>query len=568
MQAKCLIIIYVVTFVLVAFAVWVLSGLSVVRAADLSYAKLLPGTRQSIEREQKKRLQKLERDKRSLKKLVPSHVIPPSSASKDKQCFYVHTVKFSGNTLFSRKHLLTAIKFRPACLGLSQINGYLRILSNLYGQAGYVTSRAFLVPQDLSTGILTILIMEGRLEAFKFNGKPQSFLNQAFPRMTGNVLNLRAIEQGLDQINRLSRYNAQIKLEPGSKPGLTIVDIRTVEGPLAYGSIGVDNSGQKSTGEKQLCYSLGAGNVLNLLDQWAVSGTKSTDWSNSYDSDSLSFSLDVPYGFFNFGYRSTYSSYKNTFQSNEFTYSTSGQANSHNLTLNWLFHRDAESKSSLRWDVNYRIEKNYLLGELLTSSSQKLSSVSMALTHSTRFGQGFLTLSPKITVGTDWFGAKKDTVHDTTTPRAQFYKGTLTASYSYPLTHSLLLSSTVFGQWSNDTLYGSQRLSIGGEYSVRGFKDTSISGDQGYYWRNDLTYTLGQFSYIGELSAQLAVDAGSIVKDQNDALEGGSLMGSSLSLNTRSRDVASHLSIGVPITSPGNLSADNYVVYYRLNIAI
>lgn len=152
--------------------------------------------------------------------------------------------------------------------------------------------------------------------------------------------------------------------------------------------------------------------------------------------------------------------------------------------------------------------------------------------------------------------------------QAQFYKGTLTASYSHPFTADLSASSTLFGQWSNDTLYGSERLSIGGEYSVRGFKGHSISGDEGYYWRNDLTYQLGQWPVIGRISSQLALDTGGIKKDDFDELEKGSLAGASLSLLARAKHHSSSFSVGFPLQSPSRLQADDYVIYYRLDFAL
>ena len=48
--------------------------------------------------------------------------------------------------------------------------------------------------------------------------------------------------------------------------------------------------------------------------------------------------------------------------------------------------------------------------------------------------------------------------------------------------------SRMTGQRSEDVLYGPQRISIGGLSSVRGFKEQSLSGDSGGYWRNQLRW--------------------------------------------------------------------------------
>lgn len=36
------------------------------------------------------------------------------------------------------------------------------------------------------------------------------------------------------------------------------------------------------------------------------------------------------------------------------------------------------------------------------------------------------------------------------------------------------------------TLYANERLSLGGQYSVRGFKEQYLTGNRGGYWRNEL----------------------------------------------------------------------------------
>ena len=57
-----------------------------------------------------------------------------------------------------------------------------------------------------------------------------------------------------------------------------------------------------------------------------------------------------------------------------------------------------------------------------------------------------------------------------------------------PLSYSLTFDS----QYSNQTLYGNDRFSVGGVYSVRGFHDGSISFDSGYSIKNELNVNLGR----------------------------------------------------------------------------
>ncbi len=531
-------------------------------------APVSPLVAQDAEREQAERLEQLEQSQQAIKNLTPLPKIESGATPPSSRCFTIENVTFVGNRQFNNDALLAVIDFQsPVCIGINEINEYLRLITNAYIEAGFVTSRAFLVPQDMSDGELTIEVLEGRLEKLLFNGEPAGFLNNAFPNMINQPLNLRDIEQGLDQINRLSRYNAQIKLLPGSDKGLSVVNIQTQTGAFGHLGVGLSNSGQDSTGEEQFAINTGLENGFDALDKWSLNYTKSSEYLSYKDSESLFLSVDIPRGYWNTGFRTSYSNYLSTVSSNGFNFDSTGRTNSFDMDVKWLFHRDSESKSSLKWGVHHRREKNYIMGSLLATGSRNLSSASVSAEHSTHLGSGFLTVSPRFVMGTDWFGGEEDRHKEAFEPKAQFYKGTLTTSYRYPFTSALSVNSTLFAQWSNHTLYGNERLSIGGEYSVRGFKGVSLSGDEGYYWRNELNYILGQWPYIGQVSTQLALDTGSIVKDKQDKLERGSLMGGSFALRTQAKYFSGSLSAGFPIEAPGRLNADDYVVYYRLNVS-
>lgn len=532
-------------------------------------ALISPSALADIEREQAARLKQLQESQKQIEDITQPSLLPETTPADDLQCFTIHTIHFSGNSILSDDELNTIIDFpKEKCIGLNGINEVLKKITNVYIAKGYVTSRAFLTPQDLSSGTLEIVIIEGKLEKLLFNNQSESSLNMAFPGLVDKVLNLRDIEQGLDQINRLSRYNAKIKLLPGSKPGYSIVNIETQIGAFGSASLGFNNGGQKSTGETQLSASVSAYNILGLLDSLSLSGSKSSEFSTYFNAENISAAIAIPYGYWDVSYRYSYSTYLTTITNKSLNFDSSGNTNNHDLTTKWLFYRDEISKSSLQMGLNYREDKNYILGSLLTGSSRNLSSLSIGIDHSTRLGRGFFTVSPQYYRGIKLFNSESDANKAKGLPSAEFNKGTLTVRYSQPLTSWVSLSSTVFGQWSNDTLYGSQRMSVGGEYSVRGFKEQSISGDQGYYWRNDLNFALGQYPILGRVSSQLAVDTGAIHPDKYDRFERGHLTGAGLSVSSQANHYTSSITLGVPLETPEWLDADDYSLYYRINVSI
>ncbi|MDR2801260.1 MAG: hypothetical protein LBB52_08380 [Desulfovibrio sp.] len=145
---------------------------------------------------------------------------PPAPAPDTGPCVHINSFHIEGVTLLSRRTLekITAPR-ENTCLSLSGINGLLQEITNAYVEKGYITSRALLEPQDLSTGVLRIRVVEGRVESIgpdeSSTMNSRQFLT-IFPFVKGSILNLRDIEQGLDQLNRLPSNRAAMRVEPGS----------------------------------------------------------------------------------------------------------------------------------------------------------------------------------------------------------------------------------------------------------------------------------------------------------------------------------------------------------------
>ncbi|MGF6604912.1 filamentous hemagglutinin family protein, partial [Paraburkholderia sp. GAS448] len=155
--------------------------------------------------------------------------------------------------------------FTGHALGAHRINVLLKRLTDAFVSAGYVTTRALLGPQNLGTATLTVTVQVGRIEAFTVNGRPIQRLakdqasagggwltdagyQNAFPAAPGDALNLGDLDQGVAQINRLRRNQAQVQILPGQSPGDSVVAIANQPGDRLYTTLGVDNYGSSATG--------------------------------------------------------------------------------------------------------------------------------------------------------------------------------------------------------------------------------------------------------------------------------------------------------------------------------
>lgn len=546
------------------YLAWLLLFSVAAQAAPLS-----PADRDAVRQQQEQLLRQNQLQRDELERSTPlpraGQSTPVSPAGGP--CFDIRIITLSGVTLISAKaqQTLTA-PWQNQCLNMAKISALTAAISDWYISRGYITSRAFLTEQDLSQGELRIVVLEGKLSHIRLDGASPRMLKMVFPGLEGKVLNLRDIEQGMEQINRLRSNPVQIEIVPDSELGYSIVNLTaTPEFPL-NASISLDNSGQKSTGEEQLNGSLAGNNLLGLADKWLISGGRSSDFATSYDAQSFQAGLSIPYGYGLLDYSYAWSNYRTTIINMGYPWISTGDTKTHRLNGSWVVFRNGDIKTAFTVGVTQRSSRNWLNDAPLSSSTRNLSSLQLGVSHTQKVLGGVATFNPMYSHGTPWFNAETDEDKTGDVPRAQFRKWSLSASFQRPLNADIVWLTSLYGQWSPDRLYGSERLTLGGESSVRGFKEQYLSGDNGGYWRNELNYALFTLPLLGQISATAAVDGGWLEKDRLDRYASGTVWGMAAGLSSAGRWFASQLSVGTPLRYPDWLAPDHVSVNWRVAV--
>lgn len=532
-------------------------------------APLSPADRDAVRQQQEQLLRQSQQQRDELERSTPLPRQDERTPDGKTQgpCFTIHTITLSGVTLISAKAQQKLISpWLNQCLDMAKITQLTTAISDWYISRGYITSRAFLTEQDLSQGELRLVVMEGKLSHIRLDGESPRMLKMVFPGLEGKVLNLRDIEQGMEQINRLRSNPVQIEIVPDTEPGYSIVNLTaTPEFPLSA-SFSLDNSGQKSTGEKQLNGSLSGNNLLGLADKWFVSGGRSSDFATGYDAQSFQTGVSVPYGYGLLDYSYAWSNYRTTIMNQGFPWMSTGDTKTHRLNGSWVVFRNGDIKTALSAGVTQRSSRNWLNDAPLKSSTRNLSSLQLGINHTQKMFGGVATFNPGYSHGMPWFNAETDEEKIGDVPRAEFRKWNLSASFQRPVTHDLLWLTSLYGQWSPDRLYGSERLTLGGESSVRGFKEQYLSGDNGGYWRNELNYPLFTLPVLGQISATVALDGGWLEKDRFDKFASGTLWGTAASLSSAGRWFTSQITLGTPLAYPDWLGPDHLTLNWRVAV--
>lgn len=495
----------------------------------------------------------LERRLDSLREVTPhdgpsvesEQVATEPGAAEKGPCFAITHVNVEGVTLISKRSLDPVLTpYRNTCIGLAEINVLLKNLTNLYMDAGFITSRVYVPEQDIAaTKTLRLIAAEGALSDIYLNGKPADYprlLATAFPGMMGRAANIRDVEQGLDQINRLSSNNAKTSMLPGKEPGASILNVENKPDVPWHFSIANNNLGQKSTGYSRSSISFRMDNLVNLNDLVSLNYEHSgPDYPVPDDgvgqSNSISGSLSVPYGYWTFTLNGSYYKYRSSVPGNYGDIDTSGDSSQFGFNVDRVILRDKDSITTLNAGIAYKETNNFLMGSLIEVGSREYTVASLGLSHSRRMLGGLWVFDLSYNQGLGLFGATKrgDPGAGDAEPEFSKFTGTINVTKPFQLgSQNLQFSTLINGQYSPDNLYGAEQISLGGYSNVRGTRDSILFGNSGLFTRNEITWRTLPWKdselltkRLGEFRPYAAIDYGHVFGQDRFGIEGGDVSG-------------------------------------------
>ena len=505
-------------------------------------------------------------------------VEPGTADAGDGRCFDIDQIALDGASLLSpaERASLTA-SYTNRCVGLPQINELLQDITNFYVARGYVTSRAYVPPQDMGTGTLRILVIEGVLE--KIEAAPTSAghmnLTTAFPGLEGKAVNLRDIEQGIDQINRLQSNNAAIDIASGDKPGGSRLIVTNAARKRWFGNLAVDNTGQDSTGKYQGALSLGYDDPLRLNDLVNVSVRHNLD-GHFDDTESRAASLyyAVPFGYWLASLSYSDFEYTSLVSGAVTDFDTAGTTRTGNLRLDRVLFRDQTRKLTVSLGLTKKDSRNFILGELIENNSRDLTILDASMNTSTSWQGVLLFADVGVSKGLRAFGALHDLdAQPDAAPKAQFTRLNFSLNASRPFqigSFTLVYAGQINGQYSPDVLFGTEQFLIGGPFSVRGYRDTSLSSDTGLNLRNDLRLPVALDRLVAgapaaaRLEPYLGVDIGRVYSHFNQP--GGSLGSWTAGLAMSYRAISVDFAYSEPTSYPNRIDPDTSYFYGRIAV--
>lgn len=125
---------------------------------------------------------------------------------------------------------------------LSDVEAARQALEQAYQQGGYLTVLVDLPEQRVDTGVVRLLVLEGKVERLRVTGAryfSQGVIRAGVPAVAeGTVPDFNALQQQLAQLNRNPARQVQPVLRAGSVPGTVEVELKVVDQPP--GSFGLE----------------------------------------------------------------------------------------------------------------------------------------------------------------------------------------------------------------------------------------------------------------------------------------------------------------------------------------
>lgn len=455
-------------------------------------------------------------------------------------CFPTQKIIVHDSTLILNTQLHSILnRYVGKCNGMVSLNTLSKELTNAYIEHGYITSRVYLTPQDISDGIIDLYALEGTVEKVVTDN---SKTTGAFFGITDNPLDLVKLENSLEQVNRLRSNKTTMNLLPAEGRGSSVVVLNTQETRPVFGTLGVNNYGSDATGKFQLSGGLTWENPLGISDLFTANINTTDKQQTGKKSFGNFYTYSVPLGsclweagFSRFTYDQSIYGLNDVFISH-------GESVVSSLTSTYKLHHTQTYSIDINAQMARKSNESRIEGTLIESSTYNLSVGNLGLKYVYR--------QPSWELYTLLGYYQGMNIFNPTTGRTlpyDFSKYTLSVgatkylSVPFPITYGF----TGFAQRSNDLLYSVEQISIGGAYSIRGFQKLGITGNSGWYTRNDITVPVNEY-----LSPYIAYDVGHVSSDAS--CEGGTLSSVSIGLRSHYRTFSLDIYHANPLNHPND----------------
>jgi hemolysin activation/secretion protein len=501
---------------------------------------------------------------------IPPTVPPtPEEALDVPGSITVQKFEFVGNTTFNQGELNSAIaNFTGKPITFAELLKAANQITELYVQKGYITSGAYIPSQEFRSGIIKIQVVEGSLEDIQVNvikGRLNSdYVRSRIAIATNKPLNINRLKEALQllQLNPLIE-SLDAELTAGTRPGVNSLAV-TVKGARTFNTqLRINNNRNPSVGSFERGIALSEASLLGIGDRLSFA-YKNTDGSNSFEGG-YTLPVNPRNGTIGFNYRIT----NNQIIEPPFN-DLDIEVNSRELELS--FRQPVLQKATP--EVSQELTLSLTAARRVSNSSiqgvdfslfpgaddqgeTRISELSFAQDWLQRSRQEVLAARSEFNLG---IGAFNATINNSEPDSRYFlWRGQLIylRLLSQPkgqtaIAPTLLLRSNV--QLTSSSLLSIQQFSLGGQGTVRGYRQDVFLSDNGIFASAELRLPIARFPELqGTLQVTPFIDLGTVWNADTKNPDPNTLVGSGLGLLWQMGDrFTARLDWGIPLINIDN----------------
>ena len=496
-----------------------------------------------------------------LEEVLPdSETIPPGSQLTPEQIPGTIVLKrfdVEGSTVFTKEELAEILEpytLRP--ITFAELLEVQEAITQLYVDNGYITSGAFIPPQTVEDRVLRVRVIEGSVS---IDIKGLERLNSDYVRSrleiaTNAPLNREKLLNAL-QLLQLDPLIATLsaELEPGVSPGNSILSVEVKEADVFNLGVAFDNNRSPAVGTDRIGVSLSQGNFFGFGDRISV-GYAHTDGSDSLNDLTYTVPLNPQNGTFSFTYlysdseiieepfdalniESTRNTYQATYRQPLY------QTPNEDFALGFSFTRD-ESEVKYKPPGVREFEPFPLSPE--PDGQTKISALRFFQEYTSRNQSQVFALRSQFSLGIDAFDP---TIRDNNEPDSEFFVWRGQAQYLRLLSPETTLLLRLDTQLANDPLVPIEQFSLGGAFTVRGYRQDVLLADSGIFASAEIRTPILRLGESSVLQFTPFIDVGHVWNiDKENELEKDTLLSLGVGLRLLVSDfLTARIDWGIPL---------------------
>ncbi|MEC4817395.1 MAG: ShlB/FhaC/HecB family hemolysin secretion/activation protein [Scytonema sp. PMC 1069.18] len=506
---------------------------------------------------------------------LPSNVLPPQPADQDRLLpppqlpeasnstendyyakFQIDRIEVVGSTVFKPEQFNPITSpFVGRELTFAELLQVRDAITKLYVDNGYVTTGAIITPQTVEAGIVKIQVIEGSLQEIKIVGNRRlqsQYIRDRIQLGVKTPLNVPRLLEKLQLLRLDPRIqNLSTELQTGVRPGTNILLVEVEEADTFTLTATLDNGRSPSVGSFRRGLALQQANLLGFGDTLSVEYAN-TDGSNTIDVN-YTLPINAQNGTIRFGYNQGWNHVIEEpfnlldIQSNTRSYELSYrqplvQKPTQELAVGLSFSRQ-ESQTELGIDD---IGGFPLSPGADADGKTKISVVRFFQEYTQRNNRQVFAMRSQFNFGVDWFDANvnKDT------PDSRFFAWRGQAQWVRQLASDTLFLVRGDVQLATDSLIPFEQFGLGGQLSVRGYRQDTLLTDNGILLSAELRLPIVRAPKTGVLQLTPFIDAGKGWNINGDNPSPSTLIGTGLGLLWKQGDnFSARLDWGIPLIS-------------------